>query len=731
MPEYPWDVLGDKSKTAAPTTEPPPLPATPAPPVGGDRDWSQLGRRVDPLTGQPPQSISAGDQSPVQRSLNYPVSESNIPGPGVQAASSMATDPEQRRRIVAASLFPDMNPLQAQSRVFYGPAGRMGAVGPDGKAFWVDPGSYSPDVFHPSTWLPDNVGARLGGLAGPAIASTGAVIGGLATAPESLVAGPLAAGAGAAAGDLARQWMARQLDPGVPAKAPGAAPTPQPYNLGQTAAEGAGAAGGQLVAAGIARQFFPNPLGVNPLDRKALADPVVQQRIAEANARANALGIRLTPGQASGLPSFIGSEDAIASGSVPGKAGAEGADVARTFFEEQRRRLINAFDRTADTVSPASDKTDAALQFQQGTEDATRIVRQQGNTAARPYYQAAEAGGQVMSPDLAALHPLPGVQRALREAAIDYEDRTGHAANLNAPDFQLWNIAKTKLDDAISAAKDAREYSRADALDNIRTRFVSALDDAYPTYAQARATTAPTQQLAARMENAVGSAAGDGSETAGKITRGVFESNNPRAIKEMRDAYDQAGRTDEWNAGVRAYLQDVFDRTIRSQEGINPQMLRRQLWSDPNARDAMRNAMDPRAFAGFENFMRTVQDVAQSRGMNSLTAPRQAAAKDLVERASDTPMQYLVGALKGTSVLRLADIGGRGADAIQGWMTNRNLGNIAKNLFSPEGQQYLRSMATMPRGPQAIAATARFLGEQAGAYGSAPPKPRNEMAPQQ
>ena len=48
----------------------------------------------------------------------------------------MATDPEQRRRIVAAQLFPKLNPLEAQSHVFFGDGGRMAAVGPDGKAFY-------------------------------------------------------------------------------------------------------------------------------------------------------------------------------------------------------------------------------------------------------------------------------------------------------------------------------------------------------------------------------------------------------------------------------------------------------------------------------------------------------------------------------------------------------------------------------------------------------------------
>ena len=711
-----WGSLGAQTGDKSPPVDKnkvlpgPRAPATPA----TDDFWSTLGAGGN-------QTVSSGDSTPVSKSLQGPISEGNIPGIGVQAAASMATDPEQRRRIVAAQLFPDLKPLDAQSRVFFGPNGRMAAVGPDNKAFYVDPSpAYSPDVFRPSTWLPDNALARVGTYAGPALAAAGATAGGALTAPESLIAGPFAAAAGAATGDVIRQSAATYLDPGVVTAPPGT-PTTAPYNFGQTALEAGGAAAGQAAMGSILR-LRGNPVAANPLDVRALRDPAVQQRIADNYARAKAQGIDLTPGQASGLPSLLNTEDVFASGSL----GGEGANIAKQYFDNQRNQLIQGFDRAQDSVSPAADRTDAALQFQQGAEDAKRIVRQQGNTAARPFYQAAEQGGQVMSPDLAQLMDAPAMKTAMDAARKDYANLY-RAEAPDTPDFNLWNLTKQKLDDAYTVAQRAGENTTASALDSLRKDVLTHLDTAYPTYGQARATTAPFQRQSARLDATVGSAIGDGTERARAIMAPVFESNNPRAITESRNAFFQAGRGDEWNAGTRAYVQDLFDKTVQSQDGLNPAMLRRQIWSDPNKRAAIQAAMDPTAFQGFENFMRTVEDVAKSRGANSLTAGRQAGASEVTAQAGATLPIRTVGILKGLSIPRMADVFGKTADTIQGAMTGRNIDTIGRRLFSPEGQQYLKAMGNAPKANAALALTARFLGEQGGAFIAAPPQPTNAL----
>jgi hypothetical protein len=419
--------------------------------------------------------------------------------------------------------------------------------------------------------------------------------------------------------------------------------------------------------------------------------------------------VSLTPGQASGLPSLLGHEDVVASGS----AGPRGADIAQTFYQQQRQQLTDAFDKMTSNVSSASDKTDAALQFQQAAEDATRIVRQQANVAARPSYQAAQAGGQVMSPDLAQLMDAPAVKTAMASARTEYENLYRKAAP-DTPDFNLWDLTKRKLDDAYGVATKAGENTTAASIDSLRTDLKTHLDTAYPTYPAGRATAAPGQQLAGRLQEVLGTggAPSTGTDKAWEIVRPVFDTNNPRAISEARDAFTQAGRGDDWNAGTRSYLQNIFDQASKSQEGLNPSMLLRQLWSDPNRRAALQAAMDPQAFQGFENFMGTVQNVAQSRGINSLTQPRAAGANALATAGASTPGVRTVRTLGALLSPQTLWQGARTiTDPIADWMTRRNVGNIASKLFDGNGLAYLRGMANAPAGGmKALTATARFLG---------------------
>jgi len=667
---------------------------------------------IDPITGRPFQFAgNVPSNDPVGQSTGQPIQEGREPGFGTQAIGSLPTDPEQRRRVIAAQLFPKLDPKEAQARVFYGPTGQLAAVGEDNQPYYVDP-RFS--VMRPGSWLP-----TAGSMVGPALPAIGGAAAGAAAGPASLVVGPVAAGAGAAAGDVARQQLAAHFDP-ESAKTP--------YNPMQTAGQAGGAAGGQLAGASLLHIVAPNRLGASAIDvnriraGQALPQAERNQLMAQQEGLAG-----LTPGQASGLPSLLQHEDTIASGS----AGPELSDIAQQFYGKQRADLQAAYQRHLDAISPAADKTDAAMQFQQGAEDATAAARQIANRAARPSYEAAQAGGNVMSPDLAQLAEVPAVKSALQSARSDYANLYRKAAP-DTPDFALWDLAKRKLDDTVSTARRAGENTTAMSVDSLRADLLSNLDTAYPTYATARATAAPGQRLASRLEDSIGRAAdASGNERAKAIVSPVFDTNNPRAISEARDAFTSAGRGDEWNAGVRSYLQDTIDRVSKSQEGLNPSMLRRQLWADPDKRAAMQAAMDPTQFQGLDNFMGTIERVAQSRGMNSLTAPRQRGAAALDEAGANSPgvraARLTEAALDPSKLLHAA---GRPFGMLAEWQTRRNIGGIAERLFSPEGVGYLRQMAGMSPGSQrALSLTAEFLGQQTGGVVGSPSGPRNELGP--
>lgn len=213
---------------------------------------------IDPLTGRP-YAFATTATTPVATTLNKPIVEGQQPGPVTQAEINIATEAEQRRRIAAAQLFPDLTPKEAQARVFYGDDGRLAAVGQNGQPFYVDPlpvlsggsgqnraiasptttttttpaapagagwaerlqasmppGGYSSPSYQPPTgslspFTPGALTARnllaAGGSAVPSAATVPAMIAG------ETVAGPAGLGAASFASDVARQFIANRIDP--------------------------------------------------------------------------------------------------------------------------------------------------------------------------------------------------------------------------------------------------------------------------------------------------------------------------------------------------------------------------------------------------------------------------------------------------------------------------------------------------------------------------------------
>jgi hypothetical protein len=692
-----------------------------APGAAGDDAavWSTLGT-AKPAARVPTQSmgpIPAND--PVGQSTGTPIQEGRVPGFTAQAIASLPTDPEQKRRIIAKQLFPDLDQKAAEARIFPGVGGRLAAVGMDGKAFYIEPlpSNVATDPYSPASiagTLPTtDLSARAGSVVGPALPAAGGVGGGAIAGPTSVFWGPAGAATGAAAGDFLRQKAAGYFDP-----TPGATP----YNALQTGGEAVGAGVGQLVGAGLLRTFAPARMGIRigELNPNMLADAEHINRLAQG------MDVNLTPGMLSGAPSILASEDAIASGT----AGRAGQDVAGRQYGSIRNALTGAWERyVLNPLSNAADKTDAALQFQQGAEDATRIVRQQANALARPSYDAARAGGQPLSPDLALLMDNPAIQDAMTRAARDYRTIIGRDAP-NIPDFDYWNLTKQQLDDAYNVARRAGENATAAAIDTARRRLLTNLDAAFPTYEAARAISAPGQRLAARMEDATGRAVGTGTgtEAAEAIVNPVFK-RNPRAIAEQRDAFIQAGREDEWNAGTRAYLQSVFDNASKSQDGLQAATLRMQLWGKPGAREAMQAAMSPEAFQGLENYMQVIEAAARARGMNSATAGRLATAEELRQAAETGGAAgfRIAGNVAGDitnpwKAFGLSTLAKTGLHNVADRLSARGLQRMMEGIFSPDGMQFLRQMAAVsPMSEKALTASANFVGQQVADRRVAPP----------
>ena len=229
------------------------------------RQQFDLASGLDPITGRAFQ-FAGPASGPLAGSMDRPIRDDLIPGPGTQAVISLGGDQEQKRRIAGAQLFPNLKPLEAQSRVFYGPNGRMAAIGDDGQAFYVDPLRSDATVLGvPAPSHPFAYGASGAGPAIPAAAGTATS----ALAGPSVVGAPLAGAAGAAAGDIMRQNLAAKFDPGSPAYDPKATlgAAWEGLKIGATGAAGKVLSEGGPAISGVPGGPPPTASAVGPASR--------------------------------------------------------------------------------------------------------------------------------------------------------------------------------------------------------------------------------------------------------------------------------------------------------------------------------------------------------------------------------------------------------------------------------------------------------------------------------
>ena len=660
------------------------------------------------------------EDTPMSRSQGQPISENRKPGMADQAVINLSTDPAQKLRIAASRLFPD-DPNGVQ-RLGYDKDNRMYAVGPDDKPYYVDP--LSPHVnFGPLSHLmratmpgqwhrlftetPGEVSepSRVGNPflwaarnAGGALPVAGGIGLGLAALPTSLVAGPGMAAAGAAAGDFARQRAARYFDP---------SPTPPPTDYGSIAREAALSGAGQILGAGAARLINRNPLGLSAGEVNLLRQPGgITQEAKEAYARAEAQGVPLSLGQATGLQRLLQIEDAAKNNPLL-------VDTPQAFYGRQGEAIGRAGQNMLNKVSRIADKNEGAQAFQAAAEDAIRLTRQNANREARPAYEAAQRAGQVLSPDLAQLMEQPAIADALKSARGSYRNLYRKEAP-DVPDFALWDLAKRKLDDAHSIASRAGERTDAMAIDSLRGDLMTQLDAAFPTYASARAAAAPGQALAAQLgDSGLGAVAGKtGDEKARAILAPVFSGNNPDAIRRARTAFVDAGKADEWSAGVRSFLQDALDKSGKSLEGLNPARLHNELFGNVDTRKAIEAALTPAQYEGFENFVKTVGDAARTYPTNSLTAMRQRANETLLGTASNSPTVKAIRAARNLgTVTKWPDVFGRLVGGVEQRAIQRDMSRIIDNLFTPDGMKYLEEMSKYsPGSARMVNATGQIIG---------------------
>lgn len=612
------------------------------------------------------------------RSAGQPITydRSRLPSNMGLARASLPTDTDQRIRVMAADLFPGMD-IGAASRRFGMSNGRLFYVGTDGKPYWAEP---------QVTANPQDLIASSATLAGPAMSFLGGAAGGSGTGPLSIAG----AAGGAALGDFGRQMLAQAV---VPEGPPG---TTQPeYDPWQTAREAGTAAVGQAGGLALGRALTYNPAGVGPLDR-GNARVVARSGAADAaQAEAKAQGLSLSFGQATNLRSAREAERALAADPVT-------ADAMQAFYEKQRASLRSAVLREADALAPGRTADEAAGNFRDAAGQVGNTLRRQANAAARPHYQAAE--GQIVDFSNWSDHSLDVIASVLKDLRGDSVEG---AALRGMPDdsVAVLDAVKKRLDDMVSSARQGGQNNRARLLGDVRDDLWATLRQS-PDYETAVQTAQPGQAAAARIEASATARAGDSAVDAPsrQITAPLFDFRriSPAGIAQARTDFAAAGKTNEWNQGLRAFIEGTLDTASRGIDGgASAVRLRSEIWADPRARAAMKAAMDGPQFASFERLMQVVEHVARTLPENSATANKLMSA-EMVERMSQGPAArgiQLAGRL--FSPLRLADTAGAAADRLSWGLTQKGKEALAAAMTDPANLEGLRRLRMLSPTSQA------------------------------
>lgn len=521
-----------------------------------------------------------------------------MPGMDVQAIASLPTDSTTRGRYFASKLFPQMSPDDAMSHMGIR-NGRWFYVNDKGRAFYAEPEASLKDI-----------GKLPASLVGPALPMAGSIAGGVLTEP--VAGGIIGAAGGASVGDAIRQGAANIFageDKSVPSRVL--------QNVGEAAKGGIGQGIGVLASAGLGALVNRNPLGVEGYD-VGLLNPQRVQQMEAAQQAAQGMGVTITPGEAGNVRSLLARQRQL------GRNDRSATALSDFYAERNATQVPGAWDSVMSGLSGQSAPGLGARQLAegaQGTIDATRADR---IAQAKPLYQSVMQPSNVMAPqDYAALMQGNTIASGALESVRSDPVLASSVKGMPDESLPVLDLAKRRLDDMYDSAMRSGERNRARIIGQARDDFVQNLDSKFPGYADARKAYAGASPDVDELENGiVGMAAKDRANAWQGVPKTVFDatSSDPLAISNARNAYQRAGRMDEWNAGLRSYLDNVFAQYAKQSQGPSSGIVR-NVWDDTRQRANLKAAMTPDQFDAFKSLVENVlRPVSRAPAEGSPTA---------------------------------------------------------------------------------------------------------------
>lgn len=471
-------------------------------------------------------------------------------------------------------------------------------------------------------WGAAETPAAIPGIAGGA---AGAMTGGAAAMPVAMgVAGVT---------DVVRQGLDRAIA-GEPVT---------DINWLNSGLQGLAAGGGEGVRLLAGRLLSRNPLGIQAWEKLAALDPARMRTAESVMAAAKEHGIPLTAGEATGLQSLLVQQRQL--GRFPETADAMGERILDRNAVAVPRAVRAELDRIA--------RPESAEAGIGGMRSAAKSMIEAADTRrtaiASPHYERAfnsgvepDIGGTValLDQELAgvakgtgAFKQLGAVKNMLGQA-VDREVQPGLVQKVFEPirDYRQLHSAKEAIDGRIADLMEtgSNEEKRAlRALQGIKADLTTALKNAHPEYNVGRE---KYIQMSAPLEALQKGVAGVLNRKTTPIEResildAVFSSGQitPEAVTRARNAFLINGFREDWENGLRAWLDGKLARAMQTnvndRPGNVPGKLASALWGDERQAAILRAAIvDPARVQGFERLMDVLKAAGRALPEGSPTA---------------------------------------------------------------------------------------------------------------
>lgn len=607
--------------------------------------------------------------------------------------ASLAPDDNDKIRRFAAVRFPGM-PIDDAVK-------RYGII--DGEIVYADPGTGQPvkevatigsgsgalDTFR-------RAGQQVASGVGPALPAVAGTVGGVLAIPAGGVLSSGAAGVAAGGTDIARQALDKAL-------------AGEPIDIDWWNSLGHGVQNSIAQALGVlgVKAFTRNPLGVGATDRMTAIDPAKRAEWEALHKDASDQGVNLSVGQATGLPSLMQAERQLGSHEAT-------TDRMGAFRQNQRLSEIPAaFENQLNKIGPAPAATDDAIgEFRDAAGNILKDEIKARTKAARPLYRFVDDPTNVV-PD-PAFAPLAGDEFTMgiigKIKGNPLYDMKGMPDN----SLPVLDAAKKTMDDMIEAAQRAGNSNEAKMLTKKRDALVGVADATFPNeYPAARAVFAGmSPDIDALKKGGIGLLSKMAGMDRVAVARSVFDAGkiDPAEIARMRGMYVKSGKIDDWNQGVRAWLSDKLDDSMKilasGEPGNVPGKLQSSLWGDPRQKRVVEAALgEPALVQGFDRFMDILKAASRSLPENSRT---------VTDLAAMDPMRSVgMGAkvlAKGASLDTYMNMGNT---LLSGWAKIRDPAarvQLADAMLSPDGIKQLKKLRMLsPTSERGLAEATQLL----------------------